>query len=81
MLVAKSLVAFTDDIMGEEVDAIKVLKFRVRTGLMLLVVIATIGFLITDLYLFSDVAQRNLDLIDSTGIFRSFAMSAAYLTR
>eukprot|EP00290_Baffinella_frigidus_P054107 CAMPEP_0180344272 /NCGR_PEP_ID=MMETSP0989-20121125/2727_1 /TAXON_ID=697907 /ORGANISM="non described non described, Strain CCMP2293" /LENGTH=1137 /DNA_ID=CAMNT_0022333277 /DNA_START=22 /DNA_END=3432 /DNA_ORIENTATION=- len=80
-IVAKQVTACSDTIMDEEVVAVWKLMLRVRFGLMLLVVLATAGFLITDFYLFSDVAMHNLELIDTTGIFRAHAMSCAFLTR
>ena len=68
-------------IMGMESAKIKKLHWRVRQGVLILLVLATATFCITDFYLFKATAMKNLRLIDSTGLFSVYSVSALFYFR
>lgn len=50
---------------------------RVGLALLLLLIIATAGFVLNDNYLFSGLALHNMDQIDKTGLLRSYGEHVA----
>jgi len=70
-----------DMIMGKDVTAVNILIKRIRTAVLILILLASGGFALTDFYLFNDVALRNIDLINFAGLFRMRAISVVFHTR
>lgn len=66
--IQRFLITQREAMMGEEAMAVKTLQRRVQWALVLLLALATAGFVLTDFFLFNDIARNNIGLIDGESL-------------
>uniref|UniRef100_A0A7S1H796 TmcB/TmcC TPR repeats domain-containing protein n=1 Tax=Hemiselmis andersenii TaxID=464988 RepID=A0A7S1H796_HEMAN len=78
---ARWLDGFSSSILGEQRQAIVRLHKKVKLFLVLVVVVATTGFVLVDRWLLTERALKNIDTIDKTGLFRAYGFGVCYNLR
>ena len=81
VVVARYMGSNAEHVMGEEQHSMVVVHQYVQYALLLTLILATGAFVLTDFYLFSSVALRNIDQIGKTGAFRGEAFDTTFLLR
>jgi len=68
-------------ILKKDIHRVVTMDLIVKQTLLGLVVLGTVTFCITDLFLFKDTAMKNLRLIDGTGLFTVYTVRACFYIR
>jgi hypothetical protein len=81
VVVARYMGSNAEHVMGEEQHSMVLVHRYVQYAFLLTLILATGAFVLTDFYLFSSVALRNIDQIGKTGAFRGEAFDTTFLLR
>jgi len=78
---SKWLDGFSHEILSKEITQMKRLNRMVKIGLVLLVIVSTLGYAIITQVILRRQAIKNIECIDQTGLFRAYGISSCYLLR